>query len=122
MLPISKFLKILRIENGENAKEMADKVGISPSYLSAIENGKRVIPLSFQSEIVEKYKLSDDQRSEFVKSIEDSSSFIKLDFSDCRNDPNVLKIKKIVFALTKKEISPQAVDEIYNLVMAQIKD
>lgn len=116
MLPISKFLKILRIENGENAKQMSDKVMISPSYLSAIENGKRVIPLSFQKSIIEKYNLTEEQRAEFVKAIEDSSTFIKLDFSDSKNDPKILKIKQIVFALTKREVDDDVVDKIYNLI------
>ena len=43
MTDFAKALRILRIERGEVLKDMADKLGITSSYLSAIECGKRKI-------------------------------------------------------------------------------
>lgn len=37
-----KLLRIIRINTGDSARTMAEKFGMSPSYLSTIENGKRI--------------------------------------------------------------------------------
>ncbi|MDD3947051.1 MAG: helix-turn-helix transcriptional regulator, partial [Clostridia bacterium] len=34
-----KFLRVLRIQNNDTARQMAEKLNLSPSYLSAIETG-----------------------------------------------------------------------------------
>lgn len=39
--PIGKFLRKLRIDTGEILKDMAEKLHVSPSFLSAVENGKK---------------------------------------------------------------------------------
>ena len=39
-----KLLRKIRIDNGEILKDMADKLEMTSSYLSAIECGKRNIP------------------------------------------------------------------------------
>ncbi|KHF28295.1 Helix-turn-helix domain protein [Anoxybacillus sp. BCO1] len=39
-----RFCRKLRIDNGELLKHMADKLGVTSSYLSAVENGKRNVP------------------------------------------------------------------------------
>jgi len=41
---LGRFLKKLRIDNGEILKNMADKFNVTASYLSAVENGKRAFP------------------------------------------------------------------------------
>ena len=116
MSPLSKYLRILRIENGENAKQMADKLKISPSYLSAIENEKRAIPLSFQNAVITQYNLSDQNQLIFIKAIEESSTSIKIDFSYDKNSEKLNKVKKIIFTLSKKDVSSQLVDEMFNLI------
>ncbi len=39
-----KFSRKLRIENDELLRDMANKLGVTASYLSAVEIGKRNIP------------------------------------------------------------------------------
>ena len=36
-----KFLRILRMDNGEILKTMAEKLEVTSSFLSAVENGKK---------------------------------------------------------------------------------
>ena len=36
-----KFLRNLRMDIGELLLNMADKLGVSPAFLSGVENGKR---------------------------------------------------------------------------------
>jgi len=46
-MKIGKTLKLVRIMKGLKQKDLADKLGISPNYLSAVENDKREPSLSF---------------------------------------------------------------------------
>ena len=54
-----KELRKIRIDRGEILKDMADKLGITASYLSAIECGKREVPWDFSKRISEIYGLGD---------------------------------------------------------------
>lgn len=44
MTPFGEHLRKLREERGVTQKEMAQAIGISPAYLSALEHGKRGQP------------------------------------------------------------------------------
>ena len=47
-----KLLRIIRINTGDSARTMAEKFGMSPSYLSTIENGKRNIPEEKKKKVI----------------------------------------------------------------------
>ena len=56
---LGKLLRIVRINTGDSMRDMADKLDLSVSYLSAIENGKRNVPANLEEKIFEAYELSD---------------------------------------------------------------
>lgn len=56
-----KALRKLRIDRNEVLKDMADKLQMTSSYLSAIECGKRNIPSDFISRIVDIYRLNEEE-------------------------------------------------------------
>ncbi|MBC8233970.1 helix-turn-helix transcriptional regulator [bacterium] len=53
MVKLGKTIKSLRIETGLKQKELAEKIGISPNYLSLIENDKREPSISLIEKIAE---------------------------------------------------------------------
>ena len=59
-----EFLKHLRIDRREMLKNMAGKLGLNSSYLSAIESGNRDIPPDLTDKICNAYGLSVEQRNE----------------------------------------------------------
>lgn len=61
-----KFLRKLRIDNGELLKDMAIKLNVTPSFLSLIETGKRSIPKKLEEEIKETYSLNLEQKEELI--------------------------------------------------------
>ena len=61
LTPFGRELRKLRIDKKEVLYNMADKLEITPAYLSAIENGRREIPGSMVDEIAELYSLSEEQ-------------------------------------------------------------
>jgi transcriptional regulator with XRE-family HTH domain len=52
-----QYLRKLRIDCGDLLKDMADKLGVTSSYLSAVETGKRNIPDGWVEKISHLYGL-----------------------------------------------------------------
>jgi hypothetical protein len=47
--------------------EMAEKLGKSPSFLSAIEHGHKQAPSGFESVIIEAYQLKEDEAARIIR-------------------------------------------------------
>jgi len=58
LTPFGRFLRKLRIDRGELMKDMAVRLGVTASYLSAVEVGKKQVPDSWVSTICNLYGLS----------------------------------------------------------------
>lgn len=97
LTPFGKFCRKLRIDNGELLKDMANKLNVTSSYLSAVENGKRNVPQSWVKEISSKYSLDLAQRNELINAVEESQISNKLDLKDLNN-----KDKNLMLALARK--------------------
>jgi len=92
-----KELRKLRIDKDETIHTMAKKLGISISYLSAIEAGSRNIPQGMVDTIIEKYHLN-KERSEIMRQSEaESSKSIDIDLRTVTAEQ-----RKLVFALSRK--------------------
>ena len=92
-----KELRKLRVDRDENINTMARKLGISISYLSAIEAGQRKIPSDMVDKIIAKYNLN-KERSEIMRQAEaESSKEIDIDLSTV-----TVEQRKLVFALSRK--------------------
>lgn len=52
---LHKFLRDIRIENGELLKDMAIKLGVGSAELSQIEHGKKTMPEGFLGKIQQIY-------------------------------------------------------------------
>ena len=74
----SEILKEFRKTRGMTAAMMAEKLGISISYLSAIEHGKRNIPNDFIQKLFDKYQLSEEMKTLIQKDVVDYSGGMKL--------------------------------------------
>ncbi len=61
-----KMLRILRIENNIMLKDMADGIGVSAPYLSAIETGKKPVNAQLLNNIIMYLKLDKTQSDQLV--------------------------------------------------------
>ncbi len=61
---LGKFLRKLRIDNGQLLKDMADILSISSANLSAVENGKRKPQDKMIDQIIKKYHLTEIAQNE----------------------------------------------------------
>ena len=72
-----KLIRKLRIDRGELIKDMAEKLDVTASYVSAVENGKRNIPNSWGDEITKLYGLGEKERLELSEAIIHSAKTVK---------------------------------------------
>jgi transcriptional regulator with XRE-family HTH domain len=79
---LGKFLRKIRIDNDEMLKDMADKLGVTSSFLSAVENGKRKMPGGWSAKICSLYQLTEAQISDFNKAIAQTEQTVKLNLED----------------------------------------
>ncbi|MEK4712218.1 helix-turn-helix domain-containing protein [Sporosarcina sp. FSL K6-5500] len=76
-----KFCRKLRIDKGELLKDMALILGVTSSYLSAVENGKRNVPRNWIEKISEMYSLNSSDIKELERSFDESKKVVQLDFN-----------------------------------------
>lgn len=110
---IAKSLRILRIQNDENLKEMAENLGISTPYLSAIENGKRDIPSDFHEKIVNIYNLTDEESEKLKKDIELSAKEKIIDMTNLSEERKMLSIR---YARKIQELSDEDFEKLKNIL------
>ncbi|RNB90145.1 XRE family transcriptional regulator [Brevibacillus nitrificans] len=108
-----KFCRKLRIDNEELLKDMASKLGVTSSYLSAVENGKRNVPQEWLQVISEIYDLSEQQFSELQKGIEESQTVIKFDLKDFSNEKKDILV---AFAREHKRLESNDLEKILKIL------
>lgn len=85
-----KFTRKLRIEHVELLKDMADKLEVSSSYLSAVEVGKRPIPNKWLNQLKDIYALSDADYTELLNAADESREEVILNLSNRKNNDQEL--------------------------------
>lgn len=108
---LGKVLRIIRINTGDSMRTMADKLNVSISYLSAIENGKRNVPSDFAERVSAKYTLSDKDKENLNNAISQTASKIKMDITELSE-----KQRKLIYALSKNQIDEETIDRLYEIV------
>lgn len=63
---LGKRLRVIRLEQNELLKDMADKLDITSAYLSSIENGKRVPTRKFINSVIDVYGLTDKDAEDIL--------------------------------------------------------
>ncbi len=97
-----KELRKIRIENDEILKDMSDKLGVTVSYLSAVENGKRDIPDNWLEGITMLYDLSSSALEKLKKAEYRTKNKVSIDLDNLNERQ---KEAVMVFAREFKELS-----------------
>ena len=79
---LGKFLRALRIENQEILRDMANNLGVSSAFLSAVENGKKKLPDSWYEKLAELYSLTKKQQEELKQAVMESSDIVQLNIAN----------------------------------------
>lgn len=111
-----KYCRKLRIDKEELLKDMADKLGVTSSYLSAVENGKRSVPQSWLHDISQIYALCDNQISELQNAIESSQTVLKFDLKELSNEKRDILI---AFAREHKSLDDEDLEKIKKILQGK---
>ncbi len=81
LTPFGKTVRKLRIDLGITLKSMAEAMGMTSSYLSAIETGKRTVTKPILDSIVNFFNASPTQKEELIKAARDSQQSVEINLS-----------------------------------------
>ena len=112
-----KLLRIIRINSGDTSRDMAKKLGFSPSYLSAIESGKRNVPIDMERLLSRSYLLSQIDLEKLRTAMFSSGGAVKINLTDFAE-----KKQKVIMAIAQDDISDNVLDEISDLIFRHEKD
>lgn len=108
-----KRLRTLRIETDQKLKDMAEVLGVTVAYLSAVENGKRAVPDTWIEKIANNYHLSDTEIAELQKAAYENKEDIKLNLMGANETEMDLALS---FARRFKSLSDEQVNELQKIL------
>ena len=110
---IGKTLRGIRLERDEYLKDMADKLGVSSSYLSAIENGKRRMTSKLLENIKKIYNLSSEQTQKLERASMANQEKVSVDIEGMSESK---KIFAMAFARDFEGISEEQMKRIRDIL------
>lgn len=113
MTEFGKFLRKLRIDNNELLKNMAEHLNVTPSYLSAIEIGKRNIPKDWFRKIVKIYNLNANEQIMLQGSIDRSKNTLKIPLNEMSDNDRDLTIS---FARKLENLTKQEKEQLLSIL------
>lgn len=108
-----KELRRIRIEKSELLKDMADRLGVTSSYLSAVEHGKRDIPQNWIDRIVSLYSLGNQEKKCLVEAAKLSILSVKINL---KGKPDSTTELVNAFARKLNSFSEEDVDKMMKLI------
>lgn len=103
------FFRKLRLESGEIMKDMATKLDVSSSFLSAVENGKKKMPEPWYDTIVNLYNLDKEKQDELMIAIEESQKSVEINLEDLSKEKKRLAFS---FARELENMNKEEVDKM----------
>lgn len=116
---LGDFLRNIRLKANISLRKMATDLGISPAFLSAVENGKKKMPDSWFSLIPDTYNLSDNETDEFKDTAYESFETVELNLAKA-SDAN--KKFAIRFARRFDEIDEKTCEQLLELLEKKFKE
>ena len=119
--PYGKELRKIRIDRSLVLGDMAKELGLSPAYLSSIENGKREIPKDFSSRLVSVYGLSEDQKTVLEKAAIAVQKNLNINLEPVIGNSEYTETA-LMFARNFSKMGPEQVQQIKELFMTIEKE
>lgn len=93
---------------------MAEKLGVTASFLSAVENGKKKMPSPWMNKICDLYLLNEKQKEEFTTAIAETEEAIELNLS---GNSIARREVAISFARSFPEMNDSQIEEIRKILL-----
>lgn len=108
-----RFLRKIRIDCGEIIKDMAEKLNVTASFLSAVETGKRNIPAHWTDTIATLYHLDENSKREMQTAAANSIRSVKLNLENLQNNR---RETAILFAREFDSMDDETIKQIRSLL------
>ena len=108
-----EYVRVLRIKHHEVMGDMAEILGASLPFVSAVENGRKNVPAEWVEKLVEHYHLSPEEKGELEEAIEESRVQYKI---DSRKAGNAQRKAVLAFARAFDEMDDDTAIKILNLL------
>ena len=108
-----EFMRILRIKKGEYMGQIAEMLGTTTPFLSAVENGKKNVPKAWKEKIVDHYSLNESEIRELENAIEASKLQMKFDL---RNSGEKKRQAVLQFARSFDDVDEETAEKILKLL------
>lgn len=116
-MPINEYgiyVRALRKKNNQNLNDMAKLMGVSISFLSALEVGKKTIPLDIADRVAKIYNLTDDELIDLRNKIDLSNNRIHLSLDNMDDEHKDISL---AFARTINTASQKKLEELRKLLL-----
>ena len=113
-LELRTQLKILRDKYGDSLRTMARKLGITASYLSAIETGKRNIPDNFELLLFDAYSLSEEEKGLIKQALYSCKKNYIINLAKVSNNERL-----ILKYLLENDPTEEQLDKMLNIIKNQ---
>ena len=111
---LGKFLRKLRIDRSELLRDMAKKLDVALSFLSAVENGKKNMPSEWIIKLADLYTLSDEQKKDLDAAVAESEKGIGVKFTGLSADERKLSV---AFARKIKSLSASEQTQLERILL-----
>lgn len=116
---IGKFLRKLRIDNGEILKDMAENLDVSSAFLSAVENGKKKMPENWIEKLKDIYSFTAEQAEELQAAVIDTNDIVELRLQNASEENRTLAIS---FAREFDSLDEETSKRILNILKRHKED
>jgi transcriptional regulator with XRE-family HTH domain len=114
-----KMLRRIRLDGNVLLKDMSDKLNVTASYLSAVEHGKREIPVNWVNLISNIYHLDDDTTEKLHEAAEMSRLSLKMDLKGYSSDTTYLAN---AFARKLKDFNKSEIEQMMKIINGKEKE
>ena len=92
MTTISRLLRLIRLQHGEVLLDMAQKIGVTSAFLSAVENGRKPALRTWLKKLSALYALSDEQLHELEEAFNENIKQIRISLESAHADKRDLAL------------------------------
>ena len=104
---VGKLLRQMRLDNDEILKDMAEKLGVTSAFLSAVENGKKKMPKTMRDKLIKQYELNADAIKALDDAILESNDSVEINIKSLSEAKKGLAVS---FARSFGELSDEDVE------------
>jgi len=107
-----KVLKNIRKDRGERILDMADKLSVTPAFVSNIEHGRKEPPSGFDAKLFSAYSLKVDEMTEISRTFAAAKSAFTI-----QPGTNLEKETVAMFARCLPKIAPSELEQIQQILL-----